>query len=171
MAIVLDATIGGANANAYLTEERSIVLAETLPYATSWLTDTAIVPNRPMFLIHGTRLMDRHLRYDGERATVTQALSWPRVGLVDEQSRQNISQTIIPEFVELATLEWAFALAEDADQDQDLTSFLSGLQTGTLRLQFRDRSTAPVIPVRVTEIIGPYLDTTINRSQTRLVRG
>ena len=81
MAITIDATVGGASSNSYVTLARANVLAETLPHMDGWLTDASI--NRAQLLTHATRLIDRHFTPSGQRVSSSQALFWPQSGLSD----------------------------------------------------------------------------------------
>ena len=81
MAVVIDATVGGANANSYLTlaDAQAIIDGfvedDDIKHWNSGNTDSR---NRALFT--ATQRLDRE-RYLGARATDTQALQWPRTGV------------------------------------------------------------------------------------------
>lgn len=81
MAIVLDATIGGANANTYLTlvDATAIIdgFVESAAVA-AWNSGQTDGKNRALYT--ATQRLDRE-RFLGARATDTQALQWPRTGV------------------------------------------------------------------------------------------
>ena len=81
MAVTIDATVGGANANSYLT----LAAAQTLidgfvedDDVVAWGTATTDQKNRA--LVSATQRLDRE-RFLGAKATDTQALQWPRTGV------------------------------------------------------------------------------------------
>ena len=81
MAISIDATVGGANANSYLTLADAQAIVDGFVQdadVTAWATATTDQKNRALFT--ATQRLDRE-RYLGARATDTQALQWPRTGV------------------------------------------------------------------------------------------
>jgi hypothetical protein len=81
MAISLDATVGGVNANSYLTLAAAELIIEGFVQdddVTAWATATTDQKNRALFT--ATQRLDRE-RFLGARATDTQALQWPRTGV------------------------------------------------------------------------------------------
>jgi hypothetical protein len=81
MAIVLDATVGGASANTYVT------LAEATAIIDGFVEDADVqhwnsgnTDSRNRALFTATQRLDRE-RFLGARATDTQALQWPRTGV------------------------------------------------------------------------------------------
>jgi len=81
MAVVIDATVGGANANSYLTLADAQAIIDGFVEdadVTAWASATTDQKNRALFT--ATQRLDRE-RYLGARATDTQALQWPRTGV------------------------------------------------------------------------------------------
>jgi hypothetical protein len=81
MAITIDATVGGASANSYLTLAAAQALIDGMVEnddVTAWATATTDQKNRALY--SATQRLDRE-RYLGARATDTQALQWPRTGV------------------------------------------------------------------------------------------
>ena len=81
MAITIDATIGGANANSYLTLSDAQAIIDGLvedDNVTAWASATTDQKNRALYT--ATQRLDRE-RYLGARVTDTQALQWPRTGV------------------------------------------------------------------------------------------
>src|SRR5688572_5519509 len=98
-----DATVGGANANSYVTrEEADTYFAER--NITEWAAASTFV--RESSLIKATDYIERIYRtlWLGYRTTTTQALSWPRNGVYDELGNA-LSTTEIPAEVRKATSE------------------------------------------------------------------
>jgi|TARA_A100001011_G_C14211995_1_gene800330 hypothetical protein len=81
MAITIDATVGGANANSYLTLTDANAIIDGLVEdadVTAWSSATDDQKNRALYT--AAQRLDRE-RYLGARATDTQSLQWPRTGV------------------------------------------------------------------------------------------
>lgn len=81
MAITIDATIGGANTNSYLTLAAAQAIVDGLVEdadVLAWASATTDQKNRALYT--ATQRLDRE-RYLGARATDAQALQWPRTGV------------------------------------------------------------------------------------------
>ena len=81
MAITIDATVGGASANSYLTLAAAQDLVDGMVEnddVTAWASATTDQKNRALY--SATQRLDRE-RFLGARATDTQALQWPRTGV------------------------------------------------------------------------------------------
>lgn len=81
MAVVIDATVGGANANSYLTLADATAIIDGFVEDADvqhWNSGNTDSRNRALFT--ATQRLDRE-RFLGARATDTQALQWPRTGV------------------------------------------------------------------------------------------
>jgi len=81
MAITIDATVGGANANSYLTLNNAQGIIDGFVQdadVTAWASATTDQKNRALFT--ATQRLDRE-RFLGARVTDTQSLQWPRTGV------------------------------------------------------------------------------------------
>jgi len=81
MAISIDATVGGASANSYLTLNDANDLIDGLVQnddVTAWASATDDQKNRALYT--AAQRIDRE-RFLGARATDTQSLQWPRTGV------------------------------------------------------------------------------------------
>jgi len=103
----IDATVGGANANSYITVAfaDTFLLEERLG-AEAWDS----VENKVNALIMATQQIDR-LNFVGDRATETQTLSWPRYNALYPDNRI-VTSTDIPVEIKRATAEMAFWLSQ-----------------------------------------------------------
>lgn len=167
MAIIIDSSIGGSNSNSYLSILRSNILAETMPHMDEWLTNVDI--NKAQLLVHATRLIDRHFKPAGEKAFSSQALGWPRGHVLDVGTGILLSSEVIPSFVEMATIEWAWALRENPDPYTDIGIGLKRLETPSYRMEFNGQ-TQQVIPRPVTMLLAPYSMKSLNSPFHRVVR-
>ena len=81
MAIAIDASVGGVNANSYLTLNDAQAIIDGFvedPDVTAWASATTDQKNRALYT--ATQRLDRE-RFLGARSTDTQALQWPRTGV------------------------------------------------------------------------------------------
>lgn len=81
MAITIDATPNGANANSYLTLADAQLIVDGMVQdadVTAWAAATTDAKNRALYT--ATQRLDRE-RFIGARSTDTQALQWPRTGV------------------------------------------------------------------------------------------
>jgi hypothetical protein len=96
MAITIDATIGGASANSYLTLADAQDLIDGMVEnddVTAWASATTDQKNRALY--SATQRLDRE-RFLGARATDTQALQWPRTGVRKPDTYINTYATGFP---------------------------------------------------------------------------
>ena len=81
MAVAIDATPGGVNANSYLTLNDAQAIVDGFVEdadVTAWASATTDQKNRALYT--ATQRLDRE-RFLGARSTDTQALQWPRTGV------------------------------------------------------------------------------------------
>ncbi len=167
MPLTLDATIGGATSNSYLTVERADELAEYLPHASQWLSDDTL--SKEQLLVYATMLIDRFGYFNGTKANSSQALAFPRSGLWYLPEGLEIANNVIPSFIEWATLEWAMALAENSDPLPTGYGF-SALYTPSFRVEFNgEMRGAGKVPESVTMLLKPYA-TRVGLSYARVLR-
>ena len=96
MAITIDATVGGASANSYLTLADAQALIDGMVEnddVTAWASATTDQKNRALY--SATQRLDRE-RFLGARATDTQALQWPRTGVRKPDTYVNTYATGFP---------------------------------------------------------------------------
>ena len=96
MAITIDATAGGANANSYITLTEANTFVEAMISSTDvskWTTGTDDTRNRA--LAAAAQRLDRE-RFLGARATDTQSMQWPRTGVRKPDTYLNTYATSFP---------------------------------------------------------------------------
>lgn len=96
MAVAIEATPGGANANSYLTLNDAQAIIDGFVEdadVMAWASATTDQKNRA--LVTATQRLDREL-YLGARATDTQALQWPRTGVRKPDTYINTYATGFP---------------------------------------------------------------------------
>jgi len=129
MAVSIDATAGGADANSYMTLSEADTFVEAMVSSSDvskWTTGNDDSRNRA--LTAAAQRLDRE-RFLGARATDTQALQWPRTGVRKPDTYVNtyatgfpfrisddyFTDTEIPDQVKRAQIEMAVYLKNNVD--------------------------------------------------------
>ena len=176
MAAVIDATLSGTSANSYVTLAAADTYFETVPDSTTWTDKTTDAKNRA--LISATRWIDG-LSFYGDRCTTTQALKWPR----DDYTVDGVdlSCTLIPEGIKLATYELARALSNDTNAIVGSTGtdgIYDEVKLGDLQVKYKSSSTTSGVINNVFDVypwlqssLGPYSPAGAANYAVRLLRG
>lgn len=169
----LDATVGGAASNSFLT------LAEALDYF-SMRTEVAGWENaddQNVLLMMATRVLSAmampmktyvpdangvgayfitRRTWTGAPATTTQRLPWPRTGMYDANGNE-IASNVIPLDLKYATAELAGALGtSDTTLDNDvIVQGLTSVRAGSVALTFKDMIEKHVLPDMVWNLMPP----------------
>lgn len=172
MAITIDATIGGAAANSYLTLAAAQAIIDGLVEdddVTAWASATTDQKNRALYT--ATQRLDRE-RFLGARATDTQALQWPRTGVRKPDTYINTyavgfpfrittdyyTDTEIPDRIQYAQVVLAVYLNNNRDG-----MGLSGIEDyksvaiGSLRIENAGASASAIGADRVPPLFERYL--------------
>lgn len=155
MAVTVVATSGSATANSYLTNTEGDTYFEGHLYASDWTGATDA--NQNIALVMATRTIDMMFEWEQFPSSTTQALQWPRSGVLDFLRLSYITDTTIPVKLKEATAELAKALiAADLTLNSQIeTQGLTSLSVGSISLAFKDEVFAKVIPDVVRNLI-PY---------------
>jgi hypothetical protein len=89
MAVIIDATVGGANANSYVTLAQADAYLEARLNVTAWTSATTDTKNRA--LVEAQRTLGP-LPWAGSRTTDTQAIAWPRAYVVNPDAPLPVSR-------------------------------------------------------------------------------
>lgn len=169
----LDATVGGATSNSFLT------LAEALDYFTM-RTEVAGWENaddQSVLLMMATRVLSAmampmkvyvpdqngvpahwvtRKAWTGSPATTTQRLAWPRIGMYDANGNA-IASDVIPIDLKYATAELAGALGtSDTTVDNDvIIQGITSIRAGSVSLSFKDMIEKHVLPDMVWNLMPP----------------
>ena len=108
MAIIV--TPGGSTSNSYATLVEADAYHDTRLHNTAWTS--ASDATKEAALIWATRTLDKNMCWNGQIASDTQALDWPRYGMV-YKSGYFVDSDIVPQEVKDAESELAFLLIED----------------------------------------------------------
>lgn len=136
-----DSTSGGASANSYVDVAFAddFLSTETL-YGTDWAAATA--GNKQAALIMATRDIDR-LEFYGYRNSETQALKWPRSGVVLD-GVTHVSTVIPSEIKQAACLlaNWLLTNNPDALSSTSNDGAINAIKVGALAVNFDTSRTA-----------------------------
>lgn len=151
--MALIATPGGSTSNSYLTLDRADEIAAQHPFAAPWIA-IVVTATKEALLIHATRLINYRVCYLGSAVTATQALKFPRLGLLTSTGYA-LSTTIIPVELELATFELALALIASnvALQSSAAVEGLIKLKAGPVELGFKSGIEFQTIPEHVKALL------------------
>jgi hypothetical protein len=167
----IDATVGGPNANSYLTQAEANAYFDTRPpLPTPWQTtgdpairliiqatrvfDALAQPFKTLFVDTGRVYYRVRPMWTGVAAGGTQRLAWPRAGMFD-QNGYAISPAIIPQTLKDATAELAGQLGiTDRTLDNDvIIQGIKSVRAGSVGVSFKDDIMAQVIPDFVYNMI------------------
>jgi hypothetical protein len=169
VAITLDATVGGANANAYLDVAAAQVYFDSRLGASAWAALSA--EDQKAALISATNRLDQE-QFAGQVTDIVtpQRLKWPRMGAADPDGTP-YDDDIIPRCIQDAVCEIALAISADATQlgGNALDQF-SAVSVGPVSLTLRDGYYASnKLPAAAWRLIAHVLGA--GSGQIRLVRG
>ncbi len=171
MPVSLDATVGGAASNAYLTVAEAQAYYDTRLPVSGW--DDA--DDQSVLVMMATRTLDASARpfktlvpaqggvpayyrirrqWTGSPATTTQKLAWPRTGMYDSNGNL-IASDVIPDELKEAVAEFAGQLGlGDRTLDNDvIIQGLTSLRAGSVSLGFKNNITTQVIPDAVYNLM------------------
>lgn len=152
--MALVATPGAANANSFLTVDEADAHFGTRLHVSDWTS--ASVADKEAALIWATRLMNATIPWRGSVVSETQALAWPRSGLLTRNGFP-LANDIIPRELKEATAELALLLlrsertAGNEAQEQGITR----LKAGTVDIEFKEEFQFNVVPATVTDLLVP----------------
>ena len=156
MAASIDATVGAATSNSYLTVIEAETYFDTRLSASDW--SDAAAQDKIIALIMATRVMDKMWDWVSIRTDTTQVLDWPRIGVLSENKRETILNNVIPTAIKNATAEFAMQLlTEDRTLDSDIEKLrIRSLKAGAVMLTFAGGVTATVVPDAVFYLIPKW---------------
>ena len=125
MPSALVVTPGGASANSYCSRAVADTYHSDRLHATTWAN--ASDDTKDAALLMATRVIDQQFAWEGVRTNPgTQALEWPRDGLLNDEGDRALDSSTIPDRLQDATAEFARLLI-DSD-----TTVLSGTAGGAI---------------------------------------
>jgi hypothetical protein len=151
--MAIDATAGGASADSYADVATADAYHETRLYSSEW--DNASTPDKEAALKWATRLLDQH-SWVGYKATISQALRWPRSGVLN-QDNESIDSDVIPQWLKNAVAEFALELLKaNRPADPDTAGFKK-IKVDIIELEVDSFDRSDVVPRSVMAMIEPYI--------------
>lgn len=173
--MALDATVGGASANSYLTVADATAILADRPRVDLW--DDADPEDQAKYLVWATQLIEDQVCWKGTRTTTTQALQWPRIGVETRDHDAFIPDNIIPSFLKRATaLEALYLLRSDptALPANETARGIKSVTADTVAVEFAEPGKiippAAMLSEEVWAALAPYIDNApALRGNTRFV--
>lgn len=164
---MLDATVGGVDANSYVTLDFANAYFADRTHAEAW--DSVV--DKESVLVTATSVIDWYVSWKGTRVSGTQALDWPRSGVYDKVGVL-YEETVIPADVKIAVVEYALTSLTGEDRTSDgALAGLTEVRAGSLMLKTDDGvydNTPDTIPEKIWMILtGLYVR---RSSVVRLIR-
>jgi hypothetical protein len=158
--VVLDATVGGASANSYITVADADAYVETFLLSETnrevWADQET--DDKSRLLIQATRQLDWYFKWVGERTDDEQALGWPRYYAYREDLQ--LPDNEIPYEIKHGTVEMALWLLEQQDEiPVDGNYLLNDVAVGPIRVNFNEKSGGQAkiyMPDKVAAIVQRY---------------
>ncbi len=151
MALTLDATIGGAASNSYVTVTQGDSYHEARLFATNWTG--AATATKQAALVWATKTLDAHFDWQGGKYTIEQALRWPRFGALDRDG-ELIDSAILPPSLIDAVSELARLLIIGDRTIETGTEGLEKLKVDVIELTFDKLDRILTIPDEVYQMIS-----------------
>ena len=154
--MALDATLGGASANSYVTVAEADAYFATSFGRTAW--GSASAENKEIVLIESTRLLDLLVSWKGYVKSDTQALRWPRTYVPNIDGRyleSYISDSIVPKDVKNAVFELAYSLLSNGGF-QASENELAKVKVGPVSIDFSDTVKSNGLPKMVRDMIARW---------------
>lgn len=142
----LIATPGAANANSYIALEDAQAYFNDRVFSDPW--DDA--DDQTKALITATQRLDQE-SFMGERATETQALKWPRIGVYSDGIL--LADDEIPQKVKDATCELALSLASTNVLEKPELAQFNSLSVGPVSMTINHESMSEALPVQVVRLL------------------
>jgi len=166
MAVTVDATVGGANSNAYLTAAQATSYFEGRLDTAPWTDASSDEKNRA--LVMATSRLEQE-RYVGSPTSDTQRLQWPRDSVPDLWGSY-YDNDAIPRYVIEATAELALALLKDNTllADSGLEAFTE-VSVGPLSVTPRHERKPGTLPRQVIRLLTGLRES--GTGQVPIIRG
>lgn len=150
MALVFDTTVGGLNANSYVTVQEATDYNDARLFST-W--DSNSQEDQEAALAWATSILDYSFEWSGAKYTIEQALRWPRYGALDRDG-QLFDSDEIPAELKDAVSELARLLISGDRTAEGGTEGLKRLKVDVIELEFDKLDRAPTVPDEVYQMIS-----------------
>ena len=169
--MALDATLGAVNANSYVTQAEADAYFADRMHSSAWSAlDDAV---KDQLLISSSKMLDWYINWKGNKATVAQAMQWPRSGAIRPDGTE-IDDDVLPPEVMTATYEQAFANIEADRMEDDPLAGIGQLRAGSLMIKAGaekpNQTNASPVPDQIYRILSDLYNQGSSISVVRLLR-
>lgn len=155
MALTLDATAKGADANSYVTVAEATAYFEgRLDSAGTWDAAVSGATTEDVALVMATARLELE-DYAGIPTTTTQRLKWPRLGTYDSKG-DYLDSDVVPRCVKEATYELALALLQNESLlDETGLKAFTQVSAGSLSFTLHGQLADSGLPKVVRQLLAP----------------
>jgi hypothetical protein len=132
--LIVETGAGLPDSNSYATLAEADAYFLNHPYYADNWSDLGI-PDRERYLVSATFQLDAYITWDGYIASTSQALDWPRTGVVDEEGRI-VASDVVPKQVKVATYEMAVFSSQGDPYAPSSSAGLDRLKIDVIELEF-----------------------------------
>lgn len=151
--IVVETGSGSATANSYCSVSDGDTYHERRLHTSTW--DDSDDETKERGLMWATQLLDSLVGWYGQKTSDTQALEWPRSGVVDRNDF-TIDNDTIPSWLKDATAEFArLLIAEDRTAEPDTLGF-KFMKADVLEAEIDPRDRRGILPPSVGALVAAY---------------
>ena len=144
------ADVGASNANSYVLVAQADSYFSDSFGRSMWANATQ--ENREAAVITASRSLDMYITWEGQPATTSQSMEWPRNATYDKTGRSYLN-TIIPGPVKFATFELAYYILENNGLSFEQQA-VDRVKVGPIDIEFTPRSVDAGIPSFVENLIS-----------------
>ena len=164
MDVIVDATVGGADSNSYITVEEADQYFGNAFGKSAW--GSASGDDKARLVITSSRYLDQYLDWYGEKSNPEQAMDWPRSGVYSGSSI--VDSSTIPNRVRYAACELAYHLLQNGDLSFG-NQTIDSVKLGSMNVAFSAGGTDPGLPANIESLLQSlgtptFIGATIARS-------
>lgn len=134
--------------NSYVTVDEATVYFADRIHADAWTSASA--DNQAKALVTAAVLLDRHIVWQGAKASPAQGMEWPRLGI------PGIAPDTTPKAVKVAQMELALVLLTKDTTALPDTAGMKSIQADTIKIEVDPGDRVKVIPDQVFALVVSY---------------
>lgn len=167
--MALNATVGDANTNSYVTEVEADIYFDDRVHSDDWEE----FENKEAVLITSSRMLDWYLKWKGYRSSSEQSMQWPRINVVRPDGSE-VADDIIPVEVKVAVYELALSSIDSDRTEDNALAGIEQIKAGSLMIKADngdyDSTAIDVIPEKVKMILSDLISQGSSINVIRLMR-
>jgi hypothetical protein len=149
---------GDPTANSYVSVAEADFYHTTRLHVELWTGSTVTTAIKEAAVIMATRTLDLLYEWYSRPTYLTQALQWPRIGMLDFLQLSILGEGVIPSQLKNATAEFARQLiGEDRTEDSEIEAQkIRSLDAGPISISFGEGVVPKVVPDAVFSMIPKH---------------